>query len=124
MRYEQKAALQDGNKARMYEERYKKWRKKKTKEMYEEKKKQINWQEIGKLFDDDTLTELTMSIEADILNKVCKEDNKNMQFIIPYDDACIQYGVEHNPPNSWNLHDVIRNNLAKLFNISEEINEI
>ena len=108
MRYEQKAALQDKNKARMYEE----------------KTKQINWQEIGKLFDDDTLTELTMSIEADIINKVCKEDNKNMQFVIPYDDACIQYGVEHNPPNSWNLHDVIRNNLAKLFNISEEINEI
>jgi len=38
MRYEEKAALQDGNKARIYEERYKKWRKKKTKEMYEEKK--------------------------------------------------------------------------------------
>ena len=108
MRYEQKAALQDKNKARMYEE----------------KTKQINWQEIGKLFDDDTLTELTMSIEADIINKVCKEDNKNMQFVIPYDDVCIQYGVEHNPPNSWNLHDTIRNNLAKLFNISEEINEI
>ena len=30
MRYEQKAELQDSNKARMYEERYKKWRKKKT----------------------------------------------------------------------------------------------
>ena len=40
MRYEEKAALQDGNKARMYEERYKKWRKKKTIEMFEEKKKQ------------------------------------------------------------------------------------
>ena len=40
MRYEEKAALQDGNKARMYEERYKKWRKKKTNEMFEEKKKQ------------------------------------------------------------------------------------
>ena len=38
MRYEQKAELQDSNKARMYEERYKKWRKKKTIEMYEEKK--------------------------------------------------------------------------------------
>ena len=41
MRYEQKAELQDSNKARMYEERYKKWRKKKTNEMFEEKKKQI-----------------------------------------------------------------------------------
>ena len=30
MRYEQKAELQDSNKARMYEERYKKWRKKET----------------------------------------------------------------------------------------------
>mgnify|MGYP003628382099 FL=1 len=38
MNYEQKAELQDSNKARMYEERYKKWRKKKTIEMYEEKK--------------------------------------------------------------------------------------
>ena len=38
MNYEQKAELQDSNKARMYEERYKKWRKKKTNEMYEEKK--------------------------------------------------------------------------------------
>ena len=40
MRYEQKAELQDSNKARMYEERYKKWRKKKTNEMLEAKKKQ------------------------------------------------------------------------------------
>ena len=38
---ELKAHLQDSNKARIYEERYKKWRKKKTNEMYEEKKKQI-----------------------------------------------------------------------------------
>jgi len=48
MRYEQKAELQDSNKARMYEERYKKWRKKKTNEMLEEKKKQlVNRKEVN-----------------------------------------------------------------------------
>ena len=48
MRYEQKAELQDSNKARMYEERYKKWRNKKTNEMLEEKKKQlVNRKEVN-----------------------------------------------------------------------------
>ena len=41
MRYEEKAALQDSNKARIYEERYKKWRKKKTNEMSSEKLKKV-----------------------------------------------------------------------------------
>ena len=88
------------------------------------KNKQINWKKIGESFDDNTLTDLAMGIEGDILDNVCREDNKNMQFIIPYDKACIQYGVEHNPPNSWNLQDTIRNHLAKLFDIRDENGEI
>ena len=39
--------------------------------------KEINWKEIGKLFNEDTLTEFAMDIERDILDKVCEEDNKN-----------------------------------------------
>ena len=49
MNYEQKAALQDSNKARMYEERYKKRRKKKTNEMsndYQKIKMEYQVQEI------------------------------------------------------------------------------
>jgi len=80
----------------------------------------LKWQEIGKMFDEDDVTDIAMSIENKIINEVCKEDNKNMQFIIPYDKACVQYGIKHNPPNSWNLQDVIRNYLCEKFYIKDE----
>ena len=32
--------------------------------------KEINWKEIGKLFNEDTLTEFAMDIERDILDKL------------------------------------------------------
>ena len=86
--------------------------------------KEINWKEIGKLFNEDTLTEFAMDIERDILDKVCEEDNKNYQFVIPYDKACVQFGVKHNPPNSWNLQDPIRNHLARKFDIRNDEGEI
>jgi len=86
--------------------------------------KEINWKEIGKLFNEDTLTEFAMDIERDILDKVCEEDNENYQFVIPYDKACVQFGVKHNPPNSWNLQDTIRNHLARKFDIRNDEGEI
>ena len=80
----------------------------------------IKYQEIGELFEEGDMTDIAMEIENKIINEVCKEDNKNMQFIIPYDKSCVQYGIEHNPPNSWNLQDTIRNYLCKRFSIKDE----
>ena len=91
MRYEQKAALQDGNKARMYEERYKKWRKKKTNEMYEEKKKLKK----DKTFHI-TISELTAkTIEVKAKNKDMAWDKIQNDGYWEYeqvgDDECIEW---------------------------------
>ena len=80
----------------------------------------IKYREIGELFEEGDMTDIAMEIENKIINEVCKEDNKNMQFIIPYDKSCVQYGIEHNPPNSWNLQDTIRNYLCKRFSIKDD----
>ena len=91
MRYEQKAALQDGNKARMYEERYKKWRKKKTNEIYEEKKKLKK----DKTFHI-TISELTAkTIEVKAKNKDMAWDKIQNDGYWEYeqigDDKCIEW---------------------------------
>jgi len=78
MRYEEKAALQDSNKARMYEERYKKWRKEKTKEMYEEKKKQDKLKQILAICEtnkkvDWVSADMEVFEEFDVIIKLLKE---------------------------------------------------
>lgn len=94
MIYEQKAALQDNNKARMYEERYKKWRKKKTKEMYEKNKqlkKTIKVSDYDKAYSSIDFNFGTLDLN-DVMNlareityrlqdlKLIKGNNKNYNF--------------------------------------------
>ena len=84
--------------------------------------------ECGKNLSEDDITELAMAIENKILDEVCIEDNKNMQFIIPYDKNCRQAGLDEdgnfrNPPNSWDLHDTIAEYLFKKFGVKNSMEE-
>ena len=68
----------------------------------------------------DDVVELASHIEHKIIDNVCGEDNENMQYTIPYDKNCKVDGLEVSPPNSFDLHDTIREILLKQFNIEDE----
>ena len=104
MRYEQKAELQDSNKARMYEERYKKWRKKKTNEMFEEKKQK------NKLNNNDVMD----------LNELDYTDIMDLTSEITYRLQDLKLIKGNDKDYNFEADDEMRAIICKKLNIGEE----